>query len=146
MPGSGLLTESSLPCHPPTPPLPLPLSLSFPFPFPLPLAAFPGSAKCSEPRPHPVHTQARGAGERVCHSDVSRSVRRLRRTSPSGKTRSPFWGWEERGGGLSQPSELFLKWRQRSQTPWFPKCANKNTKSPLSHPCTIFFFFFFQRR
>ena len=35
------------------------------------LAAFSGSAKCSEPGPRPVHTQAGGAGERVCHAAVS---------------------------------------------------------------------------
>lgn len=40
----------------------------------LPLIAFSGSAKCSEPGPHPVHTQTGGAGERVRHAAVSRSV------------------------------------------------------------------------
>lgn len=35
------------------------------------LVAFSGSAKCFEPGPHPVHTQARGAGERVRHAAVS---------------------------------------------------------------------------
>lgn len=38
------------------------------------LIAFSGSAKCFEPRPHPVHTQTRGAGERVRHTAVSRFV------------------------------------------------------------------------
>lgn len=78
--------------HRPAPSLPL-------------LAAFPGSAKCSEPGPHPVHTQARGAGERVRHSDVSRSGRRLhRRTSPSEKTRGSFWGLGIGGGCHSRVS------------------------------------------
>lgn len=35
------------------------------------LIAFSGSAKCFEPRPHPVHTQTGGAGERVRHATVS---------------------------------------------------------------------------
>lgn len=138
MPGSGLLTESSLPCHPPTPPLPLPHPLSFP--FPLPLAAFPGSAKCSEPRPHPVHTQARGAGERVRHSDVSRSVRRLRRTSPSGKTRSPFWGWEE-GGGCHSRVSCSLNGGRGVRLPGSQNVPTKIQKVPyLTH---VQFFLFF---
>lgn len=35
------------------------------------LIAFTGSAKCFEPRPHPVHTQTRAAGQRVRHAAVS---------------------------------------------------------------------------
>lgn len=35
------------------------------------LIAFSGSAKCSEPGPHPVHAQTRGAGECVHHAAVS---------------------------------------------------------------------------
>lgn len=44
------------------------------------LVAFSGSAKCFEPRPHPVHTQTGGAGQRVRDTAVSRWVRCLGRT------------------------------------------------------------------
>lgn len=36
--------------------------------------ALTGSAKCSQPGPHPVHTQTRGAGECIRHAAVSRWV------------------------------------------------------------------------
>lgn len=38
------------------------------------LVAFSGAAKCSEPRSGPVCPQTGGAGERVCHTIVSRWV------------------------------------------------------------------------
>lgn len=54
------------------------------------LIAFSGSAKCFEPRPHPVHTQTRGAGERVRHAAVSRWVCCLCRT-PTWTNAVHFW-------------------------------------------------------
>lgn len=67
-----------------SPPLTVFLALS------LLLIAFSGSAKCFEPRPHPVHTQTRGAGERVRHTAVSRWVCCLCRT-PTWTNAVHFW-------------------------------------------------------
>lgn len=60
-----------------------------------PFIAFSSSAKCSEPRPHPVHTQTGGAGERLRHASVSRWVCCFCH-APTWKNSGPihFWGWD----------------------------------------------------
>lgn len=126
MPGSGLLTESSLPCHPPTP-----LQLSQVL-----LSALNQDLIQFTLKPG---VQVNVYATRMSPGQSATSVARLHL-----ERHAVHFGVGKRGGGgLSQPSELFLKWRRRSQTPRFQKCANKNTKSPLSHPCTIFYFFIF---
>lgn len=63
--------------------------------LPPPFIAFSGSAKCSEPRPHPVHTQTGGAGERLRHTSVSRWVCCVCHAL-TWRNGSPihFWGWD----------------------------------------------------